>query len=210
MFLWSILAYLRPCNINHRNRFSIFKQYFVVLNIQGFNFTNGFKCSDNHRFNEVNYLSINIFELTFYQGQKKWRHELRPIEVSKNETDRVFDLLIYKNQFALIKKFNVFLGDHHKTFTCTRCLNSCTNENLLKLHKPKFENNDITTIRTSPQSQFYWKKQLHKNPLFFEYTKNLKLVMKSIILGQVIKQLLFISKTRYLKVILKYLNWEMF
>ena len=128
--------------------------------------TNEFKCNDVHRFNEINNLSTNVFRLIFYQDQNKWRHKLLPVEVSKNESDRVIDL-IYKNHYALIKKLNVFLGDHHKTFICRRCLNSYASENMLMLHEPKSENNDITTIITSPESHFYWKKHFHKNPLYF-------------------------------------------
>ena len=166
-FLWSILAYLRPCNNNHPNRASNYRQFFNELNIQGFDFTNGFKCSDVHKFNELNNLSVNIFELNFYQDQNQWKHKLIPIEVSKNESDRVIDLAIYKNHYALNKKLNVFLGDHHKTFICRRCLNSYTSKNMLKIHKPNCENNDITTIRTSNEPHLYWKKHFHKNPLFF-------------------------------------------
>ena len=66
------------------------------MNNQGFDFVNGFQCSDVHKFNEINNLSIFIFELTFYQDQNKWKHKLIPIEVSKNESDGVVDLLIYK------------------------------------------------------------------------------------------------------------------
>ena len=62
---------------------------------------------------------------------------------------------------------NVFLGDHHKTFICRRCLTSCTSDNMLMLHEPKCENNDITTIRTSPESYNHWKKPFHKNALYF-------------------------------------------
>ena len=168
-FLWSILAYLHPCIINHPNRVSIYKEYFIELNIDGFDFTNGFKCSDVHKFNQLNSLSINMFELIFYQDQNKWRHKLVPIEVSKNNSDRVIDLLIYKNYYALIKKLNVFLGDHNKNFICRRCLNSYTIENMLMLHKPKCENNGITTIRTSSESHIQWKKHFHKNPLYFRF-----------------------------------------
>ena len=154
-FLWSILGYWHPCN--HPNRVSNYRQYFNELNIGGFDFTNGFKCSDVHKFNELNNLSINIFELNFYQDQNKRRQNVVPIEVGKNESDKV-DLLIYKNHYAVIKKLNVFLGYHHKIFICRRCLNSYTNENMLKLHKPKCENIDVTTIRTSPESHLHWKK----------------------------------------------------
>ena len=64
-FLWSILAWLHPCNNNHPNRVSNYRQYFNELNIQGFDFTNGFKCNDVQKFNELNNLSVNIFELNF-------------------------------------------------------------------------------------------------------------------------------------------------
>ena len=47
-FICSILASLHPCNIIHPNRVSNYKQYFNELNIQGFDFSYGFKCNDVH------------------------------------------------------------------------------------------------------------------------------------------------------------------
>ena len=93
-FLWSVLAYLHPCNNNHPNRVSNYKQYFDEFKINGFNFTNGFRCSGMHNFEKQNTLSFNIFELNIYQDQKKRKHKLFPIEVSKNDSDRVIDLLL--------------------------------------------------------------------------------------------------------------------
>ena len=52
-FLWSIFAHFQPCNKNHPNGVSNYKQYSNELNIEGFDFTNRFKCSDVQRFNEV-------------------------------------------------------------------------------------------------------------------------------------------------------------
>ena len=130
-FLWSILAYLNPCNNSHPNRVSKYKQYFNELNIQGFDFSYGFKCRDVHKFNELNNLSVNIFELNFFQYQNQWKHKLIPIEISKNNTDRIIDLAIYRNHYELIKKLDVFLGDHNKKFICRRCLSSYTSENML-------------------------------------------------------------------------------
>ena len=46
-------------------------------------------------------------------------------------------------------------------------MNSYTSENVLTLQKPKSENNDITTIRTSHESHIQWKKHFHKSPLYF-------------------------------------------
>ena len=73
-FIWSILAGLYPCRNSHPNRVSNYKQYFNELNFQGFDFANGFKCRDVHKFNELNKLSLNIFELRLHQGQNKWKH----------------------------------------------------------------------------------------------------------------------------------------
>ena len=44
----------------------------MKLNIEGFDFTNGFKCSDVHKFEKLNNLSINIFELQFYTKKIKF------------------------------------------------------------------------------------------------------------------------------------------
>ena len=89
------------------------------------------------------------------------------MKISKNESDRVVDLLIYKNHYALLKKLNVFLGDHHKNFIYRRCLNSYTCENALINHKEKWGDDNICTIRTPNESHFFWKKHFHKNPLYF-------------------------------------------
>ena len=166
-FIWSILANLHPCNNNHPNRISKYRQYFNELNINGFDFSEGFKCSDVHKFNELNNLSINIFELKLCQDQNKWNHKLFRIEISKIDSDRVFDLAIYKNHCILFKKLDGFLGDHNKNFICGQCLSSYTSENMLIKHKEKCGEDNITTIRTSNESHIYWKKHFHKNPLYF-------------------------------------------
>ena len=166
-FIWSILASLHPCENDHPNRVSNYVQYFNDLNFQNFDFTNGFICSNVQRFNELNNLSVNIYELNFYQDGAKWKHNLIPIEIRKNGSDKIVELLIYKNHYALIKKLHVFLGDHNKIFVCRQCLNSHTCENALINHKVKCGDDIICTIRTSNESQLYWKKHFHKNPLYF-------------------------------------------
>ena len=105
--------------------------------------------------------------MNFYQVQSKWRHKLIPIEFSKNDSDRVIDLLISKNHYALNKKMKTFLGDHHKLLICRRCLNSYTIENMLMLHKQKCRDDNITTTRTSSGSHIQWRKRFHRNPSYF-------------------------------------------
>ena len=103
----------------------------------------------------------------FYQDRKKWKHKVIPIEISKNDSDKVTDRKIYENHYALTERTNVCLGDHHENFICRRCLNSYTSENMLILQKTQCENYDITTIRTSGESHIHWEEHFHKNPKCF-------------------------------------------
>ena len=168
MFFWSKLAKLHPCENDRPNRVSNVKQYFDELNFEGFHFTNGFKCSGVQKFEKLNNLTVNIFELNFYQDQNKWKPNIVPFEISKNdESDRVVDLLIYKNHYVLTKKVNEFLGDHHKNVYCRRCLNSYTSENALLNHNENLGDDNICTITTSSESHFQWISHFLKNPFYF-------------------------------------------
>ena len=76
-----------------------------------------------------------MFELNFYQDGDKWKHKLIPIQISKNKSDRVIDLVQIKTEYALFEELNVFLGNQIETFIFRQCLNSYTNENALMSHK---------------------------------------------------------------------------
>ena len=160
-FLWSILAYLHPCENSHSDRVSNYKPYFNELNIEGFDFSNGFKCSDMYKFEKLNNLTKNIYELGFDQN----KYKLSPIEMSKNESDKVIDLLIYKNHYVLIKKLNVFIGKRDCRYVCRKCLNSCTNNSMLVKHKKLCKENQ--QLKTSSISHIYWNKYFQKNKLYF-------------------------------------------
>ena len=90
-FIWSNLTSLHPCENDHAKRVSNYNQYFNEINIDAFDFTNGFKCSDMHIFEKLKNLSLNIYELNFYQHGDKWKNNSIPIEISKNISDRVID-----------------------------------------------------------------------------------------------------------------------
>ena len=53
-FVWSILASLHPCNNDNPIRLSNYRQYFIELNVKCFDFSNGFQCSDVHKFDKLN------------------------------------------------------------------------------------------------------------------------------------------------------------
>ena len=40
---------------------------------------------------------------------------------------------------------------------------------MLTIHKPKWENFELTTIRTSGDSHLHWKNHFHQNPFFQDY-----------------------------------------
>ena len=181
-FIWSILASLHPCENNYPNRVNNYVQYFNELNFQGFDFTNGFKCSDVHRFNELNNLSVNIYELNFYQDGDKGKHNLILIEISKNGSDKVVDLLIYKNHYALIKKLHVFLGGHNKSFVCRRCLSSYTCENALIKHKVNVEMITYVLLEHQMNHIFIGKNIFIKTHFILELFQISKLIMKKMVL----------------------------
>ena len=89
------------------------------------------------------------------------------MKLVKNNSGRVIDLAIYKNLYVLIKKLDVFLGDHNKKFVCRQCLSSYTSENMLMKHKQKFGDDNITTIKTSNESHLHCKKHFHENQFYF-------------------------------------------
>ena len=54
VFFWLNLAHLDLCGNNTANRVSNHTQYFKEVNIEGFDFYYGFKCSDLYRFEKLN------------------------------------------------------------------------------------------------------------------------------------------------------------
>ena len=148
--LWSILAKLDPISDSkngHAKSVSNYRQYFSELNIEGFDFTNGFKCSEWPKFEKLNNLSIKKFELNFYLDNNKWKHKLIPTELSNNKTDNVIDL---SNHYALLKKLNVFLGKQNCRYICRKCLSGYTSDHMIIKHKQKCDmRHDRTTIKTS-------------------------------------------------------------
>ena len=170
--IWSILASLLPCENGNCNRVSNCKQNFSDLKISGFGFSNGFECSDLHKFEKLSILSINIFELYNYEEQNKWKNKLIHCEYSKIESDKVIDLLSYKNHCNLNKKLKVCLGKQDCRYICKRCLKSYTSANMIIRHKQQCIRKEKTSINTSPESHLRWKNHFYKNPFNFRVYAN--------------------------------------
>ena len=97
---------------------------------------------------KLNNLSLNIFELGFFQDQNEWRQKLGPCEISKNESDKDINLLIYKSHYVLFENFYVFLRKHDCKFICRRCLSSYLYQNTLTKHMKRCSRQEIPTIKT--------------------------------------------------------------
>ena len=154
-FLLSTLAGLHPCKTINPYRVSKYRQYSDELNLQRFDFTNGFNCSDVFVFENSNNLSLNFFELSFYQDKSESKQRLKPIEKSKNESEEFFDCLISTHHFALIKGLLVFSGKLNFSFFYRRCLSSYSCQNVLLKDKQCCSQQEITSIGTSNACHLY-------------------------------------------------------
>ena len=103
-----------------------------------------------------------------------------PIEESEDESDKVIYLLIHKNQYPLIEKLNVILGNVNCKYVCRNCFNSNTCQILLNKHKEKCEQSrEITTNRTSDKTHlFFGKSTFIKFDYILGSTQILNLIMK--------------------------------
>ena len=146
---------MHPCNNKHPNRVSNYRQLYNELNFEGFGLTNGFECSDVHKVEKLTNLSINMFEVNFYQYQKKWKHKLTPIEGCENFSDRVVDLLFYKNHKVPNKKSHKFLGNRICNDDFRRCLNSYTSQKVLIKHEQQCGEQDVTSLGLSNETHLY-------------------------------------------------------
>ena len=111
-FLWCILAQLYPVE-NHKDRISKYIIHLNKLNLKVLEFP--MKVKDILKFENLNNLNINVFELT--------GNVLPPIHVNKNYLQPQIDLLLYENQYCLITRLHCLINkDSHMRWVCRRCL----------------------------------------------------------------------------------------
>ena len=67
-------------------------------------------------------------------------------------------------------------------------------------HKKQCIQNEITTIKTSPESHLHWKNHLHKSPLYFRVYADFQADNEIDNSSTGKKQLKFISKVQYVMV----------
>ena len=143
-FLWCILAQLYPVE-NHKDRLSKYISHLNKLNLKGLEFP--MKVKDIPKFENLNNLNINVFELT--------GNVLTPIHVNKNYLQPQIDLLLYQNHYCLITKLHCLINkDSHMRRVCRRCLTAFSSQPVLIDHIDRCQKQQPTKIT------FSWKNQL--------------------------------------------------
>ena len=143
-FLWCILAYLFPVE-NNKNITSSYSKHFDKFNLEGLEFP--MKVKDIPKFENLNNLNINVFELT--------GNVLTPIHVNKNYLQPQIDLLLYENHYCLITKLHCLINkDSHMRWVCRRCLTAFSSQPVQIDHMERCIKQQPTKIT------FSWKDQL--------------------------------------------------
>ena len=143
-FLWCILAQLYPVE-NHKDRISKYIFHLNKLNLKGLEFP--MKVEDIPKFENLNNLNINVFELT--------GNVLPPIHVNKIYLQPQINLLLYQNHYCLITRLHCLINkDSHMKHVCRRCLTAFSSQPVLIDHMERCIKQQPTKIT------FSWKDQL--------------------------------------------------
>ena len=143
-FLWCILAHLFPVE-DHKNRTSSYSMNLNKLISNGLEFP--MKIKDIPKFENLNNLNVNIFELT--------KTVLTPIHINTNYDQPQIDLLLYQNHYCLITKLHCLLNkDSHMKWVCRRCLTAFSSQPVLLDHIDRCQKQQPTNIT------FIWKDHL--------------------------------------------------
>ena len=105
------------------------------------------KIKDIPKFENLNNLNVNVFELT--------GAVLTPIHINKNYLQSQIDLLLFENHYCLITKLHCLLNkDSHMKWVCRRCLTAFSSEDILNQHIDRCQKQQPTNIT------FSWKDHL--------------------------------------------------
>ena len=105
------------------------------------------KIKDIPKFENLNNLNVNVFELT--------KTVLTPIHINTNYDQPQIDLMLYQNHYCLITKLHCLLNkDSHMKWVCRRCLTAFSSQPVLFDHIERCIKQQPTNIT------FSWKDHL--------------------------------------------------
>ena len=106
------------------------------LNLEGLEFP--MKIKDIPKFEKLNNLNVNVFELT--------NSKLTPILITENYLQPQIDLQLFENHYCLITKLHCLIKkDSHMKWVCRRCLTAFSSEQFFSIiHLEKINNQLIS------------------------------------------------------------------
>ena len=138
-FLWCILAHLFPVE-DHKNRTLNYSINFNKLNLLNLEFP--MKVKDIPKFENLNNLNVNVFELT----KTVWT----PIHTNTNYDQPQIDLLPFEKHYCLITKLHCLINKNsHMKWVCRRCLTAFSSEDILNQHIDRCQKQQPTNITFS-------------------------------------------------------------
>ena len=169
-FLWSILRYLHPIQMNEV-RLTDLKKYENDLNFKGIDFP--IKVKDITKFEKRNPNLPGINVLSVNDNNK-----IYPLRVNQKDCQKTIDLFLHseneKQHYSLIKNFSRLVRSQitkdttRKLYFCKKCLYHYTKEELLKKHINYCGNNETAAvIMPTKNSILKFKNHFKKLPLPF-------------------------------------------
>ena len=169
-FLWSILRYLHPIQMNEV-RLTDLKKYENDLKFNEIKFPVSLKDITNFEKQNPSIPRINVFSLDD-------NNKLYPLRINKKDCQKSIDLFLYskdgKQHYSLIKNFSRLVRsqktkDSRKMFICKKCFTHYTKEELLEKHINYCVNNETAVVKmpTKKNSILKFKHHFKKLPLPF-------------------------------------------
>ena len=170
-FLWSILRYLHPIQMNEV-RLTDLKKYENDLKFNEIKFPVSLKDITKFEKQNPDLLGINVFSLDE-------NNKIYPLRINQKDCQKSIDLFLYskdgKQHYSLIKNFSRLVRsqktkDTKKNFfICKRCFNHHTKEEILEKHLTYCKNNEIAFIRmpTKKNNIIKFKNHFKKLPIPF-------------------------------------------
>ena len=169
-FIWSILRYLHPIQMNEV-RLTDLKKYENDLKFNEIKFPVSLKDITNFEKQNPSIPRINVFSLDD-------NNKVYPLRINKKDCQKSIDLFLYskdgKQHYSLIKNFSRLVRsqktkDSRKMFICKKCFYHYTKEDLLEKHILYCSNNETAVVKmpTKKNSILKFKHHFKKLPLPF-------------------------------------------
>ena len=188
-FLWSVLRYLHPKEINGERLTDLIK-YENDLNFKGINFPVKVKDITKFENNNPDLPGINVFSIND-------NNKIYPLRHNQKDCKKTTDLFLFsedeKQHYCLIKNFSRLVRSEitshrsSKIYICKKCLNHYTKQDLLEKHSLNCSKNETVALKCLPKTPLSNFKIISKN---FPYLSQYMLILNvSLFLSTLVNQI---------------------